>query len=309
MEFTLRIRVHYLFRALLLTALSFYIKHLQDADALHYYLAPNLQKLLLLCPVPLLFIAFGMAWHAITGGSEQICDCEHPLPTGVLKNITGYGLFAIPLLFGLLFPDQALGSNMAAKKGVIYAYPGSDLPHKTVNNNANKNPAPEPNNLNEMFVAKDEYNTEFAELAKRLYLLPDIEVDPSIFLETIGAIDMYKQPFLNKNITLQGFVYREKGMNANMFTVSRFLMMCCPADATPYGVRVQATNAAAFKNDTWVEIHGSVQVATMNGKEALQIKASQIRKIDPPTSPYIFTNPDSVAAFDALHPHMNSKIK
>ncbi|WP_136608404.1 TIGR03943 family putative permease subunit [Paenibacillus dokdonensis] len=304
MTLAFKSRFHYLFRASWLAALSFYIMHLNEKGSLHYYLVPHLQKLLLLCPVPLLFIAFGMAWHAITGGAEQVCDCEHSLPAGFLRNTGIYGLLVIPLIFAFLMPDLALGSDMAAKKGMNYAFSEADIHRKPPDKTASLQSP----NLNELFVAKDSYNAEFAELAKRLYLLPTIEVDSSIFSETIGAIQMYKQPFLNKKITLQGFVFREKGMQADLFSVSRFLMMCCPADATPFGVMVQANNASSFPNDAWVEIQGTVQETTMNGKETLQIKASRIQKINPPASPYIYTNPDSVAEFEELHPDNAAKV-
>lgn len=313
MVLTLRLRVHYLFRAFLLAVLSLYIIHLNDTDSLHYYLAPSMQKLLLLCPVPLLFIAFGMAWHSVTGNSDKICDCDHPLPLGFLKNVNVYGLFAVPLILGLLLPDQALGSDMAAKKGIIYSAPDPDIRDKLADVKLSspiaENPtgvpprasSPVQGTLNELFIAKDKYSTEFAELAKRLYLQPVIEVNSSIFSETIGAIDMYKQPFLHKNITLQGFVYREEDMKPDTFALSRFLMMCCPADAIPFGVLVQSDNASTFTKDTWVEIKGTIQATTIDGKETLQIKAGQIKTIEQPVSPYIFTNPDSVVEFDKLH--------
>ncbi|MBY9080198.1 TIGR03943 family protein [Paenibacillus sp. HN-1] len=317
MAFTWRIRSHYLLRALLLAALSFYIIHLNASDSLHYYLAPRMQKLLLLCPVPLLFITFGMLWHALTGSTDQLCDCEHPLPEGLLKNVTVYGLFALPLLFGLALPDQALGSDMALKKGIVYSISDFELRRKPESVNQATGTAaetmaalqqsgttkPESSDPNKLFVAKDIYGVEFAELAKRLYALPLIQVDPSIYSETIGAIDMYKQSFVNKPITLQGFVTRQKGMDANRFAISRFLVMCCTADAVPFGTVVHSQAASSLKNDTWVRIDGTIKTGTVNGKEVLQIEAKQIQVIKQPESPYIYTNPDSVAEFDKLYSH------
>lgn len=312
MAITLRIRCHYLLRALLLAALSFYIIHLNETDSLHYYLALRMQKLLLLCPVPLLFIAIGMLWHTMTGTSEQLCDCEHPLPAGFLKNATVYGLFALPLLFGLLLPDQALGSDMALKKGIIYSISDSGLGREREQDDQPSQAAiasqttgitkSEPSDPNKLFIAKNIYGVEFAELAKRLYTLPVIQVDPSIYSETIGAIDIYKQAFVNRKISLQGFVVRQKGMDDHVFAVSRFLVMCCTADAVPFATLVHSPNVSSIKNDTWVRIDGTIQTAKVNGKEALQIEAGQIQVIKQPASPYIFTNPDSVAEFDKQHP-------
>lgn len=313
-----KVRIHYFSRALLLIALACYITHLNETQALHYYLAPHMQKLLLLCPVPLWFIAIGMLWHTLTGGREKICDCEHPLPTGLFRNVNVYGLFVVPLLFGLLLPDQALGSGMVVKKGMLYSVPAPELLDTLQRESGSSdpivptapdvpgqqqslNPVARQQNLDKLFVAKDKYSIEFAELAKRLYTLPVIDVQSSIFSETIGAIDMYKEEFQDRPISLKGFVYREEGMGSNTFAISRFLMMCCPADAMPFGVLVEGDNAAVFPEDTWVEIEGAIKTTSMNGKDTLSILAAQIRMIEEPASPYIFTNPDSVAEFDSRY--------
>lgn len=291
-------RSHYFIRAILLCCLAFYIMGLNNSDALHYYLAPHMQRLLLLCPIPLLFIAFGMLWHAILGDSAQLCDCEHPLPGGLLKSTGVYGMFAIPLLFGLLLPDQALGSEMAAKKGIVYSFPDPELQHKSKPKSTNTF-LPALSSLDEMFIPRDIYSVEFSELAKRLYPLSVIQVDPLIFSETIGAVDMYKEYFSGKRISLQGFVFREEDMPEGSFALTRFLVMCCTADAVPFGVLARGEEISALAEDTWVELEGTIEVDHVNGEERLQIKVDQIRAVEQPASPYIFTHPDSVAAFDA----------
>ena len=72
MKSSLRIRIHYTLRSALVAALAAYIMHLNASDSLEYYLAPHMQTLLLLCPVPLLFIAFGMMWHSLAGDSGEV---------------------------------------------------------------------------------------------------------------------------------------------------------------------------------------------------------------------------------------------
>ncbi|WP_044478048.1 TIGR03943 family putative permease subunit [Paenibacillus antibioticophila] len=295
-SFSLKHRGHYFIRAILLCCLAFYIMGLNNSDALHYYLAPHMQRLLLLCPIPLLFIAFGMLWHAMMGDSAQICDCEHPLPGGLLKSTGVYGMFAIPLLFGLLLPDQALGSDMAAKKGMVYSFPDPELEHKA---KPTASLVPALSTLDEMFIPRDIYSVEFSELAKRLYPLPVIQVDPLIFSETIGAIDMYKEHFADKKIVLQGFVFREEDMPPDSFALTRFLVMCCTADAVPFGVLARGDEVSALEEDAWIELEGTIGVGNVNGEERLQITVDQIRSVEQPASPYIFTHPDSVAAFDA----------
>lgn len=124
------IQWHNLIRAVWIGGLAVYIIHLNSSDSLHYYLAPTMQKLLLCCPVPLLFIAVIMAWHGLFGRNEVHCDCEHPPPSGFLRSSMVYGLIAIPLLLGFLLPDRALGSSMASQKGMSLTYTPPEIRRK-----------------------------------------------------------------------------------------------------------------------------------------------------------------------------------
>lgn len=92
------IQWHSLIRAVWIGGLAIYIFHLKENDSLHYYLAPTMQRLLLCCPIPLLFIAVIMAWHGLFGHGQVHCDCEHPPPSGGLRSLVTYGLIMFPLL-------------------------------------------------------------------------------------------------------------------------------------------------------------------------------------------------------------------
>lgn len=127
-----------------------------------------------------------------------------------------YGMLLIPLLFGSLLPNQALGSDMAAKKGMSFTYPNPEIRRKTdtqttkapvssILSTASSSAASHPaggkwsqETLDKLFVPPDKYNVEFAELAKRLYQQPIILIKPEIFSETIGAIELYKHAFDGK---------------------------------------------------------------------------------------------------------------
>lgn len=130
------IQWHNLIRAGWIGGVAVYIIQLNSSDSLHYYLAPTMQKLLLCCPVPLLFIAVIMAWHGLFGRNEVHCDCEHPPPSGFLRSLMVYGLIAIPLLLGFLLPDRALGSSMASQKGMSLTYAPPEI--------RRKEPSPDP---------------------------------------------------------------------------------------------------------------------------------------------------------------------
>ncbi|MEK4111874.1 TIGR03943 family protein [Paenibacillus sp. FSL H7-0942] len=306
------IQWHNLIRAGWIGGVAVYIIQLNSSDSLHYYLAPTMQKLLLCCPVPLLFIAVIMAWHGLFGRNEVHCNCEHPPPSGFLRSLMVYGLIAIPLLLGFLLPDRALGSSMASQKGMSLTYAPPEI--------RRKEPLPDPATQLKVqdftqqptavqaaaatkvqFIPPDEYSREFAELAEKLYGEQVIRVYPEIFSETLGTIDMFQRQFAGKDISLTGFVYRNKSMDhESHFALGRFLVMCCPADAAPFGVMIHIPEADSFPTDSWVQIDGSIGSAQVNGKDTIEIRATKVTPVAEPSTPYIYTNADSVMAYEKI---------
>lgn len=277
------IRIHYGLRAVILLAFALYIGHLVQQDALHYYVAPKLARWVKLCPVPLVLMAISLVVQALFGKGSVLCDCDHRLPRSGHRSVVLYGLFLFPLLLGFLLPDRALGSMAVAKKGISLSYL-SDEPKNNVT-----------------FEPADPYHEEFAELAKNLYAQPVIPVYPAIFSETFGAIDIYKHQFEGKEIAVAGFLYpTEAGSAYNTFAVSRFLVQCCTADATPFGIMVDSGKKISLPADTWIKVRGKLHIVQYKGQEIMQITAESITPISQPVTPYIYTSPDSIAAWDQL---------
>ncbi|USB31881.1 TIGR03943 family protein [Paenibacillus sp. YPG26] len=271
------IRAHNLTRAVILLGLAIYIYHLDHSESLHYYIAPRMEFWVSLCPAPLACIALSLLIQAFLVRKRSICDCT-TLPSSAVRNAAVYGIFTIPLLLGFLLPNQALGSAAALKKGMTLSR--QYLTEQT---------------LKEKFKSPDIYNEEFAELARLLYAQPVIQVNQEIFYETIGAIDLFKQEFEGKPIRLSGFVYSDPSLDRhNAFALGRFLVLCCTADAAPFGVYIKPEEPVNLPQDTWVEIEGHIHVTRNQGKEIASINAVQIREIKQPKTPYIYPSDNSV---------------
>ncbi|WP_433943101.1 TIGR03943 family putative permease subunit [Paenibacillus sp. SN-8-1] len=270
---------HYLTRAFILLTLAAYIYLLDRSDSLHYYIAPKMELWVSLCPIPLACVGISLLIQALFKRRRSTCSCDHPLSSSVVRNAAVYGIFTVPLLLGFLLPNQALGSSAALKKGM--ALSGQYSTEQT---------------LKEKFKSPDIYNEEFTELARLLYTEPVIRVNQDIFYETIGALDLFKKEFEGKPIRLSGFVYSDPSLNKRKaFAFGRFLVLCCTADAAPFGVFIKPEHTVHFPKDTWVEIDGHIHVTQNQGKEILSINAAQIRKIKQPKTPYIYPSDDSVA--------------
>ncbi|WNS46215.1 TIGR03943 family putative permease subunit [Paenibacillus sp. MMS20-IR301] len=279
------IRLHYLFRAVILLAFALYIGHLVQQDALHYYVAPKLARWIRLCPVPLSLMALSLGLQAVLGKSSVLCDCEHRLPQSRWGSSALYSLFLLPLLLGFFLPDRALGSAAAARKGLSLSYTAIE------------------SGSGGKFTSANPYEAEFAELAGKLYAQPVIPVYPEIFSETLGAISLYKSQFAGKEILLSGFLYREpQGQGQTGYAVSRFLVQCCTADATPFGILLQPGTQISLPADTWIEVRGKLAVVLYQGVETLQVVPEAITAVPEPSTPYIYTNADAAAAWEALQP-------
>jgi uncharacterized repeat protein (TIGR03943 family) len=88
----------------------------------------------------------------------------------------------------------------------------------------------------------------------------------------------------SETVTFVGFVTRDAGAPVDEFTLNRFLVSCCVADAVAVQVRVVGTPAELdLQKDQWVSVTGSIYPL----QSEVVIKASEIRKVERPKRPYL----------------------
>jgi putative membrane protein len=291
--------LHYAIRSFIILGLSLYIAYLVKHDTLQYYIAPRMMRYIQWSSILLFLVAISQLYFAIrTKTNVQLaCDCEHIPPRSKLKNILTYSLLILPLLFGFLLPDTTMNSALAAKKGVILSisHSASSLNHSTGNgNNPPDLPAPPSESkipqTNGKFVALQPYDQDYAKLSAKLYAKETVPIKSEIFLETLTSLDLFMDDFVEKKVELSGFIYREPGMQVNQFVVARFALQCCSADAIPYGVLIEYQGGKAYADDSWVKITGTLQTTTYKNQKTMKIEASQVEKLEPPKSQYVYPN-------------------
>lgn len=270
-------------RALILLGFALYIAKLSSTGSLHYYVAPEMHLWLRISVIPLVLMSVATAWRTLLHKkTEADCGCAgHAKTRSQLKNTIIHAIFIFPLALGVLLPDEALGSMAASRKGMTLGSPLLSAEQ-----------------LDDKFIAPDKYNMEFAELAKRLYVQETIEVDPEIYSETIGAVELFKEDFKGKRIKLSGFVYRDDSpgsASGKEIVLGRFLVQCCTADAHPFGVPVLFKEAAPLlAPDTWIEVEGTLGTEIRKEKEVIVIMADRVKEIPPPDTPYVYPNSNAV---------------
>lgn len=263
---------HPIIRSLLLGAFAFFIVYLARTDALDLYIAANMQLLVKLAALGLYAIAGQQLFAALRSlqgdrsRADACCDDHgHDYPSTWRAGLLLYGWFSFPLLLAVAIPGGMLGSAMAAAKGVQYSPQQVVMP---------ESPA-------------DSFLLEFARFGERLNRERPIRVSDERFIETLTTLDLYRSAFLGRTVQLSGFVFRERGMDNRHFSVTRFAVSCCSADAYPYGVLVAAEHANAFEANDWVEVTGRLTVVRHEGKEVIGIDADSVRPIPVPDDPYV----------------------
>jgi len=82
-------------------------------------------------------------------------------------------------------------------------------------------------------------------------------------------------------LNLTGFVSSTNGTSD--FTLTRFYVSCCAADAIPYSVSV-VKEGAGYPDNTWLRVNGVLQ---SEGRE-LKLMAEAIEEVEPPDNPYLY---------------------
>jgi uncharacterized repeat protein (TIGR03943 family) len=84
-------------------------------------------------------------------------------------------------------------------------------------------------------------------------------------------------------VSFTGFVSRDAGTPADEFTLTRFVVSCCVADALSVQVRVAGVPPGEFAKDQWVRVTGNFYPLA---EEAI-VDATEIVPVKRPKRPYI----------------------
>jgi putative membrane protein len=93
---------------------------------------------------------------------------------------------------------------------------------------------------------------------------------------------------VGQEATLVGFVHREDFLEEDQFMLSRFVIICCVADAVPVGMIVRWPGAADLAAGEWVEVRGSFEVIPLDEGVLPALVAGQVTPTEMPDQPYLY---------------------
>ncbi len=239
-------------------------------------------------------------------------DHDHGLSKGFsLKVFIAYTIIIIPILTGALLPAKTLDSAIAAKKGVLLAKasPNSvmgDIEQQDEGSTSSSTvQTPNPNKENQLVDGTQENATDqvqedssdqaityfedlYEETLNELKDQSTITMKEKNFVSYADTIGYFPSNFKDKEIEVMGFVYKEEGMDANQFVISRFIITHCVADAGVIGFLTETTDAPKLEVDSWVKLKGTLDVTNYNDYEMPIIKLTEWELVEAPADPYVY---------------------
>lgn len=178
----------------------------------------------------------------------------------------GYALFLIPLLLGFGVSPNGLNTSMANKKGFT-----TEQASATASNDTNTKSS-----------AIDYFDNG------------TVTFNDDEYINILNDVSSSYNKYNGKNITIEGFVYKDKSFKKNEFVAARFLMICCAADTSLVGLMGKWNKAQALKSGDWISVEGKLKYTSTydeNTKEKSMVPTIEVRKvtkIEKPDSEYVY---------------------
>jgi putative membrane protein len=161
-------------------------------------------------------------------------------------DVGGALILVVPILAVVLLPEAQLGAQAASRKASAGGFAAASLL-----------PLPDPSG--EISFAEIHYASQSEDYAAEAAIVEGREVE------------------------LVGFVTQAK--SSGDFSLTRFYVSCCAADAIPYSVPVQTIAAGGPPaEDTWLRVEGSL----VAGASGFALRVDRMTPVSPPDEPYLY---------------------
>lgn len=162
------------------------------------------------------------------------------------SDVSGAAILVLPLVAVLLVPDAQLGAQAASRKRSAGGFAAASLL-----------PLPEPDG--EISFIDIHYAAESSEYAASAGVVAGVEV------ELVG--------FVTPSLQQSG-----------QFSLTRFYVSCCAADAIPYSADITASEPLDHPEDTWLRVRGHL----VEEEGHLLVEAADVKVVEAPRDPYLY---------------------
>lgn len=176
----------------------------------------------------------------------------------------GYAVFLFPLVCGMLIHPGSLNEDISKNKGVVISLKQTDLEHK------------------DSTYVEDSVKNGIITLTE------------NNFTGVLYSIWSSPDKYVGRRIAVEGFIYREKAMDANQLIISRMIINCCAADTVVVGIAAEYGGKERLKENEWVSVMGTINMMncinplTKKLETVPGISVDSLQIIEKPDNPYVY---------------------
>ncbi|SES12448.1 putative membrane protein [Gracilibacillus ureilyticus] len=292
-----------LVRAVILFLFFLYIYQLHLTGDLLKLVNPKYETLSMIGAMLFLLLFFSQLFRVVSFSKHtavhHCTDSHHhdhgDQPMNWKKGIN-YFILVCPLLTGFIFPLATLDASIARNKGATMfltnqeetsipieeSYTDETNPTLSEGNPGDENEI-DPN-VYQNKISKADYDQFKNKLVNLSHIDMNDVLYSSIYQQVMENPDLYH----GKEITLTGFVYREKGFQPNQLVIGRFLITHCVADASLIGFLTQFDEEITVEDDTWMSITGKITITDYQGSQMPLIEVVEKEIIETPVQQYVY---------------------
>lgn len=93
---------------------------------------------------------------------------------------------------------------------------------------------------------------------------------------------------VGREANVEGFVFKDEQFGDSAFSLTRYIVSCCVADAAYAGLLVQGVDLATLENDQWLRVRGRFELTNSGGQTVPVLIAESAEPIAQPVQPYLY---------------------
>ncbi|MDS0524664.1 TIGR03943 family protein [Clostridium sp. SHJSY1] len=252
-----KVNFEVMFKLLILLGFSLFYFILVKNDTITLYVHPRIVPFAKVSIVAMMFIVLFLAFDILKAKT-------------VKRKMRNYIVFIIPFLMMLGMKPNS--NNGAASNNSSFLEDKSDNTKSTQDNKIN-----DAININNN--SDDERKVYLDENGK-------IKITDKNYVNFLTEVENNIDNYVNKDIEIVGFVYKEQGMNEKQFALVRNMMVCCTADMQMVGLLCESEETIKYELDTWLKVNGTIEKSPDNNDVMVKIK--KMEKVDAPKTPYVY---------------------
>lgn len=182
-------------------------------------------------------------------------------------------IYIFPLILMLFINNGDLSANAISNKGINIGKSSIENIQSNDFNNALKIAA----------------QMDKAEAANKVVEVKNIEVNNKNYIETLMNMSDTLDSFVGSEISIDGFIFRDKTMKSNEFVIGRLAITCCTADAQLIGYLCKYDgDCSTIIDHNWYNVKAKIETIVQDGVLLPYFNIEKIIEIDKPTDEYIY---------------------